>query len=82
MEEISRAGLVAPLYSQRLRITGGILSHFLLVQTLNGLSFAALLFLLSSGLSLIYGVMKIVNMPWFFFYGRGLCRAFRHVEDE
>lgn len=35
---------------------------FLLIQTLNGLSFAALLFLLSSGLSLIYGVMKIVNI--------------------
>jgi len=38
------------------------LSDFLLVQTLNGLSFAALLFLLASGLSLIYGVMKIVNI--------------------
>jgi len=38
------------------------LSNFLLAQTLNGLSFAALLFLLSSGLSLIYGVMKIVNI--------------------
>jgi branched-chain amino acid transport system permease protein len=35
---------------------------FLLIQTLNGLSFGALLFLLSSGLSLIYGVMKIVNI--------------------
>jgi branched-chain amino acid transport system permease protein len=41
---------------------GIILGDFLLVQTLNGLSFAALLFLLSSGLSLIYGVMKIVNI--------------------
>jgi branched-chain amino acid transport system permease protein len=39
-----------------------ILSQFLLVQTLNGLSFGALLFLLASGLSLIYGVMKIVNI--------------------
>jgi branched-chain amino acid transport system permease protein len=38
------------------------LSEFLLVQTLNGLSFGALLFLLASGLSLIYGVMKIVNI--------------------
>jgi len=38
------------------------LSQFLLVQTLNGLSFGALLFLLASGLSLIYGVMKIVNI--------------------
>jgi branched-chain amino acid transport system permease protein len=41
---------------------GFILGEFLLVQTLNGFSFGALLFLLSSGLSLIYGVMKIVNI--------------------
>jgi branched-chain amino acid transport system permease protein len=41
---------------------GFVLSEFLLVQTLNGLSFGALLFLLASGLSLIYGVMKIVNI--------------------
>jgi branched-chain amino acid transport system permease protein len=39
-----------------------VLTEFLLVQTLNGLSFGALLFLLASGLSLIYGVMKIVNI--------------------
>lgn len=38
------------------------MSEFLLVQTMNGLSFGALLFLLASGLSLIYGVMKIVNI--------------------
>ncbi len=36
--------------------------EFLTIQTLNGLSFGALLFLLASGLSLIYGVMKIVNI--------------------
>jgi branched-chain amino acid transport system permease protein len=36
--------------------------RFLLTQMLNGLSFGALLFLLSSGLSLIYGVMKIINI--------------------
>jgi branched-chain amino acid transport system permease protein len=36
--------------------------EFLLIQTLNGFSFGALLFLLASGLSLIYGVMKIVNI--------------------
>lgn len=41
---------------------GVVLSQFILVQTLNGLSFAALLFLLASGLSLIYGVMKVVNI--------------------
>ncbi len=38
------------------------MSNFLLVQTLNGISFGALLFLLASGLSLIYGIMKIVNI--------------------
>ena len=31
-------------------------------QTFNGLSYGALLFLLASGLSLIFGVMRIVNM--------------------
>lgn len=36
--------------------------EFLLVQTLNGFSFGSLLFLLASGLSLVYGVMKIVNI--------------------
>jgi branched-chain amino acid transport system permease protein len=35
---------------------------FYITQTLNGLSFGALLFLLASGLSLIFGVMKIVNI--------------------
>src|SRR6266516_7989094 len=35
---------------------------FWVVQTFNGLSYGALLFLLSSGLSLIFGVMRIVNM--------------------
>src|SRR3974390_854844 len=35
---------------------------FLVNQTFNGLSYAALLFLFASGLSLIFGVMKIVNL--------------------
>jgi branched-chain amino acid transport system permease protein len=35
---------------------------FWVVQTFNGVSYGALLFLLSSGLSLIFGVMRIVNM--------------------
>jgi branched-chain amino acid transport system permease protein len=47
------------------------LSEFLLVQTLNGLSFGALLFLLASGLSLIYGVMKIVNIAHGSYYMLG-----------
>jgi branched-chain amino acid transport system permease protein len=33
-----------------------------LTQTLNGLSFAGVLFLLSSGFTLIFGLMRIVNM--------------------
>ena len=48
-----------------------ILSQFLLVQTLNGLSFGALLFLLASGLSLIYGVMRIVNIAHGSYYMLG-----------
>jgi branched-chain amino acid transport system permease protein len=36
--------------------------EFWLTQVLNGLSFGALLFLLASGLSLIFGLMRIVNI--------------------
>ncbi|MDA1090584.1 MAG: branched-chain amino acid ABC transporter permease [Proteobacteria bacterium] len=36
--------------------------EFWIIQSLNGLSFGALLFLLASGLSLIFGVMNIVNV--------------------
>lgn len=36
--------------------------EFWVIQSLNGLSFGALLFLLASGLSLIFGVMNIVNV--------------------
>jgi len=36
--------------------------EFWLVQVLNGLSFGTLLFLLASGLSLIFGLMRIVNI--------------------
>jgi branched-chain amino acid transport system permease protein len=35
---------------------------FWITQTFNGLSYGALLFLLASGLSLIFGVMRIVNL--------------------
>lgn len=34
----------------------------LIVQTLNSLFYASILFLIASGLSLVYGVMRIVNM--------------------
>jgi branched-chain amino acid transport system permease protein len=37
-------------------------AEFWLTQAFNGLSYGALLFLLASGLSLIFGVMRIVNL--------------------
>jgi len=37
-------------------------ADFWIVQSFNGLSYGALLFLLASGLSLIFGVMRIVNL--------------------
>src|SRR6266536_1925849 len=40
----------------------GVRPDFWVVETFNGLSYGALLFLLASGLSLIFGVMRIVNM--------------------
>lgn len=40
-------------------------------QTFNGLSYAALLFLFASGLSLIFGVMKIVNLAHGSYYMLG-----------
>ncbi|HZO01229.1 MAG TPA: branched-chain amino acid ABC transporter permease [Burkholderiales bacterium] len=37
-------------------------TNFWLIQTFNGVSYGALLFLLASGLTLIFGVMRIVNL--------------------
>jgi branched-chain amino acid transport system permease protein len=45
--------------------------NFWIIQTLNGLSFGMLLFLLASGLSLIYGLMKILNLTHGSFYMLG-----------
>lgn len=39
-----------------------ISSESLLLQTLNGLSFGALLFLVASGFTLVFGLMRIVNL--------------------
>jgi branched-chain amino acid transport system permease protein len=39
-----------------------VTADFWISQTFNGLSYGALLFLLASGLSLIFGVMRIVNL--------------------
>lgn len=44
---------------------------FLLQQALNGLSFGALLFLLASGLTLVFGLMRIVNLAHGAFYMLG-----------
>ena len=44
---------------------------FFIVQTLSGFSFAAVLFMLASGLSLIYGVMRIVNISHGSYYMLG-----------
>src|ERR1700704_1333038 len=40
----------------------GVSTEFWIAQSFNGVSYGALLFLLASGLSLIFGVMRIVNM--------------------
>jgi branched-chain amino acid transport system permease protein len=37
-------------------------ARFWLIQTFNGISYGALLFLIGSGLSLIFGVMRVVNL--------------------
>ena len=44
---------------------------FFIIQTLSGVSFASVLFLLSSGLSLIFGVMNIVNVSHGSYYMLG-----------
>ncbi len=38
-------------------------TQFWVIQVFNGVSYGALLFLVGSGLSLIFGVMRIVNFP-------------------
>src|ERR1700757_1563953 len=41
---------------------GAVDARFWLIQSFNGISYGALLFLVGSGLSLIFGVMRIVNL--------------------
>ena len=43
-------------------MTGLVNAQFWLIQAFNGISYGALLFLVGSGLSLIFGVMRIVNL--------------------
>ena len=42
-----------------------------IIQMLNSLFYAAVLFLIAAGLSLIYGVMRIVNLAHGTFYALG-----------
>src|SRR3984885_7947180 len=47
---------------KRRRGTESVDARFWLIQTFNGISYGALLFLIGSGLSLIFGVMRVVNL--------------------
>ena len=53
---------------------------FWLVQFLNGLSFGMLLFLLAAGLSLIFGLMRILNLAHGSYYLLGAYVALSVVE--
>jgi branched-chain amino acid transport system permease protein len=44
---------------------------FLLVQTLNGIQFGVLLFLLAAGLTLVFGIMDLINLAHGAFYMLG-----------
>ena len=41
---------------------------FWIIQTLNGLSFSMMLFLVAAGFTLIFGLMKIINIAHGSFY--------------
>ena len=58
-----------PIHKLHLSVRGSM--DFWVNQTFNGLSYAALLFLFASGLSLIFGVMKIVNLAHGSYYMLG-----------
>jgi branched-subunit amino acid ABC-type transport system permease component len=49
---------------------------YIITQTLNGLFSAALLFLIASGLTLAFGVMRIVNIAHGSFYMLGAYLAY------
>src|SRR3954466_13400254 len=52
---------------------------YLVTQTLNGLFSAALLFLIASGLTIAFGVMRIVNIAHGSFYMLGVYVAYSVV---
>ena len=45
--------------------------HFFLIQLLNGVQYGLLLFLLSAGLTLVFGIMGIINIAHGSFYMLG-----------
>jgi len=53
---------------------------FLLIQILNGVQFGLLLFLCASGLTLIFGIMGIINLAHGSFYMLGAYLAFAFAE--
>ncbi len=53
---------------------------FFLIQVLNGVQYGLLLFLLASGLTLIFGVMRIINLAHGSFYMLGAYLAFSFAE--
>ena len=55
-------------------------SIFFLIQVLNGVQYGLLLFLVASGLTLIFGVMRIINLAHGSFYMLGAYLAFSFAE--
>ena len=53
---------------------------FFLIQMLNGVQYGLLLFLVASGLTLIFGVMRIINLAHGSFYMLGAYLAFSFAE--
>jgi len=53
---------------------------FLVIQTLNGLSFGMLLFLMSAGLSLIFGLMRVLNLAQCSYYLLGAYIGFTVIK--
>ncbi len=53
---------------------------FLLIQTLNGVQYGLLLFLIASGLSIVFGIMGVINLAHGSFYMIGAYLAFTLTE--
>ena len=53
---------------------------FLVIQTLNGIQYGLLLFLIASGLTLVFGIMGIINLAHGSFYMIGAYLAFSFTQ--